>query len=285
MDFRLTGQPRIEPLAGPIPKLKVAIGVQAIRSDPSESGFHLFDLIARFDLLGITIPQVVEESGLQIGDDLAILGNRELRYLLVLPRDLISQIEAVRVDDVTVSLSLQARYLRKMQPGQGAVPVIPSVFGVGHSFDISESKWLGLLDKMGYFSSWLLEIPRPKIEGWDQVVGFLKKAEERILAHDAEGAIGQCRAAWKSVQPLAEANLSDIAAEIDRGSKKEEDEPEKSKRVEALWRGALKFSNTGSHPEYYAATMSDAMLAYQITCSLLAYLSRKQVEVQKHEQA
>ena len=151
-----------------------------------------------------------------------------------------------------------------------------------HAFELSQWKWLALLDKIGYFSSWVLEVPRPDIEGWSETVGFLKKAEERILSHDPEGAMAQCRAAWKSIQPTLVANWSDIAVEVDRGSKEEEGEPKKSVRAEAIWKDVLKFTHTGSHPEYYAATMQDALMAYQLTSSVCAYLSRKYVDSERH---
>jgi hypothetical protein len=128
---------------------------------------------------------------------------------------------------------------------------------------------------MGYASGWILEVERPLVEGWDRVVAFLDKAAERIASRDAEGAIAQCRAAWECLHPLIEAEATEIAAEVDRGSTPEESEPRKSERIIALRRACLKWAHTGAHPENYAASMDDALLAYRQTASLVSYLSRK----------
>lgn len=286
MELRINGQPRTEPIPGRLPKLRIYINIEGRKSQANEGPAFLLDIIPSFNLLGITVPQVIEEAGLRTGEDISVIGGYEQRYLLVMPRDLVDQIEASRANDVTVSVSLQARYFPTAQVGPNVAQMSrPSVFGVGHAFEISESKWLDLLDKMGYFSSWLLEVPRPRIEGWNEAVAFLRKAEERILSHDPEGAIGQCRAAWKSVESILDTNWLDIAAEIDRGSKKEEGEPEKSERVRNLWKNTLKFAHTGSHPESYAATMNDATFAYQLTCSVLSYLARKYTDSERRKPA
>ena len=279
----MNGQPQIEaPVGTRVPELRVRVVVE-IRTEPTEGTIFLYDLIPHFDLLGIWVPHTIEEVGLTVGTDLSKIRSSQIIYRLLLPRNLIERIESFRDADVSLTMSLQARYLVRFQstPNTMAIPQ-PQAAYVSHSVDISESKWLGFLEKMGYFSAWLIEIPRPKFEGWDEAVKFLKSAEERILSHDPEGAVADCRAAWKSVQKVIEDNKPRIALEIDRGSRKEEDEPEKSERIENIWRGVLKFSNVGSHPEYYAATMEDAKLAYQTTCSVLSYISKKYVDAEKH---
>lgn len=285
MEFRISGQPIIEALQGPVAKLRVSVVVELRKSHPGEGAAYLLDIKPRFDFLGITIPQVLEESGIQPGTDMAQMGGSQLRYLLVLPRDLLRDIENARKDDVPVSISLQALCLMSIQPPPGTHPQpFPQVQYANHAMDISENKWLGLLEKLGYSSSWVIEIPKPMLEGWDQTASFLAKAEERISSHDPEGAIAQCRAAWKSIEPLLKENWPSLAVEINRGSKKEENQPEKSERIDAVWKDLLKFSNTGSHPESYNATMSDAVLAYQMTSSLMAYLSRKVTDSEKRKE-
>ena len=283
VDFRINGQPQIEvPVGTRVPELKVRVVVE-IRTEPIEGNTFLYDFVTSFDLLGIRVPQVIEESGIMVGTDLSMIRGSQISYRLLLPRSLIEQIESFRDTDVSLNMSFQARYLGRSRPAPNTMSIPqPQAAYVSHSVEISESKWLGFLEKMGYFSAWLIEIPRPKIEGWDEAVKFLKSAEERILSHDPEGAVAACRATWKSVQKVIEDSKPRIALEIDRGSRKEEGEPEKSERIENIWRWVLKFSNVGSHPEYYAATMEDAKLAYQTTCSVLSYISRKYVDAEKH---
>lgn len=284
MNLRISGQPRVEPLVGRIPMLRIALRVESAGSSPNDSNTFLLDIIPRFSFLGIDAPQVNEESVIHVGTDLGDFQGEDLKYLVPLQRGFVEQVERARINDVPVTLSLQFRYLARMgAAGPAAAVQRPSATWISHAFDISQAKWLESLDKAGYFGAWVLEVQRPTVEGWTEVVGFLKKAEERIVSHDAEGAIAQCRAAWNSVKPLLEGHWDEVATEIDRGSTKEQDYPLKSKRVKSLWEWSAMLSNIGDHPESYAATMSDAFLAYQTTSSLVAYFSRKYTEAERRK--
>ena len=56
----------------------------------------------------------------------------------------------------------------------------------------------------------------------------------------------------------------------------------KSERAKTLRAAVKSWSNTGAHPESYAATMEDAFLAYRLTSSVVAYLSRKASQAESH---
>ena len=62
---------------------------------------------------------------------------------------------------------------------------------------------------------------------------------------------------------------------MDRGSTTEKEYPRKSERIATLRDAAISWANTGDHPENYAASMEDALLAYRLTSTLMSFLSRK----------
>lgn len=184
MQVQFNGQPKIEPIPGSYPKIRVTAWLNFSKSPSTEPPAMLLDMIPRLDLAGVTLPQIIEENYLSIGEDVTQPGHRQISWLAPLSRDIIERIEATRIDDVAVQVSIQTRYLA-LAPGQSP-PIRPGRTDASSAFELSQSKWLALLDKTGYFASWILEVRRPAIEGWNQAVGFLNKAEERILAKDPE---------------------------------------------------------------------------------------------------
>ena len=193
-----------------------------------------------------------------------------------LSRETLGRIESVRQHNVLVQVSPILRYFGSQGPPRPAYPLGQT------QLLIPQNEWIAALEKMGYRSGWILEVDRPKVEGWDQVVSLLERAAERITSRDPEGAIVKCRAAWERLTPLVDAEVADIDLDVDRGSTPEEGEPKKSQRILALRKSALKWAHTGAHPENYAASMEDALLAYRLTASLVAYLSRKAVNAETH---
>ncbi len=110
---------------------------------------------------------------------------------------------------------------------------------------------------------------------WEGPVAHLQAARRRIDSEDPRGAIAECHAAWASAGPLIERTWDAIAKEIDRGSSLDPSLPTKSARVKGLRDWAVKFAHPGARSETFKVTMEDALLAYQISASLLFYLSEK----------
>lgn len=210
-----------------------------------------------------------------LGSDLTNTGGTEAKFLVRLTRQEIAEIEGRRAGDVNININLAFRYF--LAPGGKA-----QAFYQGTQLEISEGKWLKLLEALGYESGWVLEVLRPKIQGWERPVSHLQAARERIASHDAQGAVAECRAAWDSVDPLLKGAWESVEREMDRGSTPESGFPPKSARVKSLREWAERFSHTGAHPESFNATMEDALLAYRMTASLLSYLSVKVVQADRN---
>lgn len=292
VEYRLEphGTP-IQGVAGPIPALRIqAYGRGSVDTSTRAPGaqgpqptqrYLVLDSIANVTINGVSADSVTQENGPRYGDDVANSFNQEAKWLVRLPRYLIAAIESTRTHDVQLSLSVELRYLLT-----GAPPHETLRAAYAHlPLKISQKDWIDALGAMGYRAGWTLEIDRPEVEGWDQAVKFLDRAADRIASHDPEGAVSQCRAAWESLTPLIDAASDGIAAEVDRGSTVETGEPRKSERVLTLRKATLKWAHAGAHPATYAASMDDALLAYRLTATLVAYLSRKAVQAEGHASA
>lgn len=221
---------------------------------------------------------VFQESGPRFGGDLSESFNQDAKWLVRVPRHLIDAIESTRTHDVQLSVSVELRYFRT-----GAQPHETLGAAWAHlQAKVSQKEWLDCLQAMGYHGGWLLEVERPRAEGWPRAVEFLDRAADRIASRDSEGAIVQCRSVWESLAPLLDAAGSGIAAEVDRGSAPEKGEPPKSERITVLRKAVLKWSHAGAHPESYQASLDDALLAYRLTAALVSYLSRKAAQAEGH---
>jgi hypothetical protein len=280
---------RVEPnaipivgVAGPVPGLRIQGYSRGRIDEPTNqrepSKYIVSGVSASVSIGGVSIPFVTVESGLHYGNSVGNMLNQDLKCLVQLPRYLLDAIEGTRVHDLQISVSIELRY---HFVGGGPHEMLQSAQGY-MQLNISQKQWLDALAQMGYAAGWVLEVERPQIEGWDNVAAFLDKAADRIASRDPEGAIAQCRAAWRSLVPLLDARWDGIATEIDRGSTPEPSYPPKSARISAIREGALKWAHTGDHPETYAASMDDALLAYRLTASLISFLSRKAVLAEAH---
>ena len=271
--------------ADPIPCLRIQCWARGrtdeLANPAGRLKFVASGLSANVSIGGVLIPSATVEATFRYGIAVGNILNQALTCQVQLPRYLLDAIERVRVHDVQISLSVELRY-----HAVGGAPdqVLQTV--QGHmQVNVSQKQWLDALAAMGYSGGWVIEVERPQVEGWPAVVGFLDKAAERIASRQPEEAIAQCRAAWGALGPLVDHEQTSIAAEVDRGSTPEEGEPTKSERIQNLRKMTLKWAHTGAHPEYYAASMDDALLAYRMTVAMVGYLSRKAVQAEVHAAA
>lgn len=286
IEFRIEPNPvPIVGLRGPIPAVRIqgySRGqVVAAVGQREPSNYSVIGVSANVSIGGVSVPFAIVESTFYYGNPVANGLNQAFSCLIQLPPYLLDAIERERVHDVQISVSVELRHHsndgapdRMFQSSQGYMQI-----------NVSQKQWLDALAAMGYSGGWVIEVERPETEGWDQVVHFLEKAAERITARDPEGAVAQCRAAWNRLDPLIDAMWGEVATEVDRGSAHEEGFPPKSERVKKMRDTVRSWSNTGAHPESYAASMDDALLAYRQTASLVSFLSRKTVQAESHAAA
>lgn len=184
------------------------------------------------------------------------------------PKYLIQSIEQKRIDDLPISLTMEGlvSYLENNIS-------IMDTFRVSREYKQSQKEWTGILEKMGYKETWIIEMQRPKMEGFDIVKEHLQKASEAIDRRDYEKSISDCRVAWESLNPLIDSLWEKLAEEIDCGSPGEAKFAKKSERIKKLRDAVLLWSQIGVHREAYRVVPEDAFLCYRTTIALASFLS------------
>ncbi len=259
-------------IEGAIPQLEYNVNLQ-IDSRDEEVCF-----LMAFAYLGLG------SDGSPLTSSVPIISAEKVSYYKTLqlrfpfPRDVVTAIESRRVDDVVLNLDIGMYFY--IQSFQDHVPVLqgslPFYLGRPGTVPIkySQKEWSGILKKLGYSESWVLEISRPRIEGFHTVVEHLQKAYDDLLARNYEGCMANTRVAWDSLELLLKAKWEHIARQIDGGFPGEDGRLAKSNRIKELIDKARQWANVGVHREAYCVFPEDATLSYYITVSLMSYLSR-----------
>lgn len=184
-------------------------------------------------------------------------------------------IESKRNDDITLNcfLSLTCKEETKLSDGREWVNY--SIVDFAFPLDYSEKKWITFLSDLGYNDKWIIEMNRPKIEGFDAVVEHLRKAQDALYdKKESEDVLRDLRAAKDSFEIFYRSNEERIAEIIDRGSQGEENQSPKSKRIKTIYDKIGALLNIGPHNDKYEVTYADAQLAFREFVSVIAYLSQ-----------
>jgi hypothetical protein len=264
---------------GPIPALilhtlpRITIeGEPANRQPPALIHFR-----ANANILGVPIPDVSRESALPFGQPVTFFGNQDTKWQLRFPRYLIEAVESVRVHDVSVTLNVDI--------GCWSQPTQPNFTpfewsNAQYTEEIPQSRWLPLLEEMGYPGGWLIEVSKPAIKGMDDAVKFLDEAQRHLGERSPKAALLACRQAWDCVDSLMAPLTEDVRRSIDGLSKGENAQPSKADRVLAIKGAVDKFDQIGPHSDSYEITLDDANLGYRLTAEALSYLSRRLVDAE-----
>ncbi len=212
--------------------------------------------------------------------------NFPLTYSIGMTREAVDFIESKRVNDVEISLQFTVR-VSEFVPKRNDFKN-EEIADLRFSHKLSQSEWLRLLSEMGYTDKWIVEIDRPKLEGFHEVIEFLDKAKNGLFNNSSPDAvISDLRSAWDRLDPYLKKFEKSLKSSIDSGSKVEKGEPTKSERIEEIVESNLailsdivklrkaidKLTQIGPHKEVYASTREDAFLAYRLTLSLVSYYS------------
>ena len=272
INLRTDATPTVTLKQAAIPSLELKGYVTVPLDEVAQEGcYQVLSVKTRVALQGIPLFFLVDST--QSWTDIMKVKASQLEYgcSVYLDRMTLQAIEKTRANDVNGSVTVSVILIHvgsgTIVRGQTSLPL-----------KFSQTEWTRLLSQLGWKTSWIIEMERPAIEGWGDVQDHLSKAEERLVAHDADGVMMHCRAAWAAADPLLDVMWSTVTQVIDRGSKDEPSEPAKSQRILNLKKAALKFTHTGPHSEFYTSSMDDAILVYRLAVSILSYLSRAVAE-------
>jgi hypothetical protein len=209
---------------------------------------------------------------------------QEVKFHFKLNPSDIAYIESQRVDDVSLAVAIWG----EMQPYNEVRRVqLPGMlrFQLDFQWNFSQAKWSKFLSDIGYSEKWIIEIDRPKLEGYHEVTEHLEKAKEALFnKNDPEDVLRDLRAARDSFRTYYDSHKDAINEIIDKDSTGELGWDSKSKRIEEIYDGISNFLNIGPHSDKYKVTYADAQLAFRQIISMLSYLSPIISEIENNEE-
>lgn len=202
---------------------------------------------------------------------------------VILPIEALSFIESKRTDDVTLRGNLSISCKEEANVSNGIWKDY-SMADFIFNLEFSAKKWTTLLSDMGFDEKWIIELDRPKLEGYNEIMVHINKAQDALYnKKEPEDVLRDLRAARDSFMVYYKNNKDKMNELIDLGSPGEETKKKKSERIENLYKAIGEILNIGPHNDKYKVTYRDALLAYRAFVSILSYFSGILFEVPKAE--
>jgi hypothetical protein len=281
VDLRLdVGSPFVKAAPGPVPLLTLKVIPRGssdtvyIGKSPPGPEYFLIDSEARLALNGVDIPGGRLTQGPRFGDRASQMFHSETTWAFPMYAEVLRGIEDRRSDDVNVDFTLQLNFYRDSpEHGSSFQPAQASV-----QRKLSAKDWSEILESLGHDGAWIIELPIPSVGDLSEAKTYLDSARTKIGAHDGPGAVAELRKAWDCADREL-APMSKWRDEVVNGlSKGEADWPSKSDRVKQIQTAIDTFVQIGPHSDRYEVTPDDAIMAYRVTVSVMAYLSKKSNE-------
>jgi hypothetical protein len=224
----------------------------------------------------------------------------EIKFTFRLSVEDLSYIESRRADDIN-DLIVKINGFYSSIDTMNRTPIGNGIqsFYIFLPWKFSQKEWIDFLNALGYAEKWIVEIDRPRVEGFYEVIEFLDKAKSGLSDNSSPDAIiSDLRSAWDCLDPFLTKFQESISAEINSGSKGEKDQPSKSERLNEvaeaskailsdivrLKKAIDKLTQIGPHKESYVSTREDAILAYRLTVSMISYYSALLKEVSEQNE-
>ncbi|MEM0097487.1 MAG: hypothetical protein QW338_03370 [Conexivisphaerales archaeon] len=196
----------------------------------------------------------------------------------------LEEIELKRVDDLKLALHLVGKvipynYTTNQDVGN------PEWMQMEIPWKFSQKEWIEFLSNIGYAEKWIVEVDRPKLEGFHEVIEHLEKAEKSLYdKQKPEDVLRDLRAANDSFKIYYDDNINGMNKLIDEGSAGESEKPSKSKRIAKIYSKISNLLNIGPHSDKYRVTYQDALLAYRQFLSILSYYAPYLEEVRRNKE-
>lgn len=257
----------------PVLELEIPFGVESgqIQNNQQQNvnvGYNLDDLTSslRYGLLPLA-----EHSGLLPSVNPRMLASTKFLFKLN-PEDL-AYIESQRIDDAVITVYVWGRLNPYKDNSSNPIESIET-FSIAFQWLFSQAKWIKFLSDIGYSEKWIIEIDRPKLEGFREVTEHIAKAQEALYnKREPEDVIRDLRAARDSFKTYYEARKEKINELVDKGSLGQEGKDPKSRRIDGIYDSIATFLNIGPHNDKYKVTYADAQLAFREFVAMLSYLS------------
>ncbi|MEM3860519.1 MAG: hypothetical protein QW478_14180, partial [Candidatus Micrarchaeaceae archaeon] len=207
-----------------------------------------------------------------------------LRLIFRISLEDLEEIELKRVDDLELALHLVGEaipynYTTNQDVGN------PEWMQIVIPWKFSQKEWIEFLSNIGYAEKWIVEVDRPKLEGFHEVIEHLEKAEKSLYdKQKPEDVLRDLRAARDSFKTYYDDNKERMNELIDEGSAGETRYSKKSKRIADIYNDISELLNIGPHSDKYRVTYQDALLAYRQFLTILSYYAPYLEEVRRNKE-
>lgn len=240
--------------------------------DPQKKEYNT-NIEVVIDSVELTFDNVPLARGFSTYHTFTIVSGTSLQIPVILPIKAVSFIESKRTDDVTLRGNLSITCKEEIAFNDASWKEY-SKADLPFNLEFSAKKWTTFLSEMGYNEKWIIELDRPKLEGYNEIMEHIRKAQDALYnKREPEDVLRDLRAARDSFKVFYESRRGKIEEQIDKGSLGEEDQKSKSERVKEMYEKISNFLNLGPHNDKYEVTYLDAQLAFREFISILAYIS------------
>ncbi|MCA0445339.1 MAG: hypothetical protein LCH54_03825 [Bacteroidetes bacterium] len=249
------------------PKLRVQFNLNCEKGDQKNT--TLIMVIAKLTLEGDIISSVETQLTSEKID--RSINLREITFTL--SNENLKIIERKRSDDLTLNMILEFLVTYQIDVKE-KIELVYENANIHQQIKFSQKEWVNNLTVFGYYDAWLIEVAKPKLEGFDLVRKHLEEAKVNLLQSDYGGCVSSLRISWNSIKPFVDARWNEISGLLDDGSPGESGKDSKSVRIKKLKDNIHALSQIGAHQEFYKVNPEDAWLIYYGTVAMIAFLSK-----------
>jgi hypothetical protein len=205
----------------------------------------------------------------------------QFSFRILLYPTLLAAIETIRTGDLEGVATIWFHFVYTSQGAGGVWNLLDQRNAFPIQLNYSRDEWCKLLEDVGYSGAWVVEVPRPRVVGWEEIEAKLQEAERELRNHQPQRAALACRGAWELAKPILGAKWERVRDIINRGSKAPGEYTLKADRVvsiyndvDLIWNDVRYLADIAAHSAKHSICDDDALLIYRMSHVLLAYLSQ-----------
>ncbi|MEM3193182.1 MAG: hypothetical protein QW292_14080 [Candidatus Parvarchaeota archaeon] len=260
--------------------IDIESGHMQVEQNEYKVGYRIEDIQCSLRFNQIPISHTFETLG-----PISPFMSKELGLIFRISLEDLEEIELKRVDDLELSLHLVGKVIPYNLNNTNQDVGNPEWMQMEIPWKFSQKEWIEFLSNIGYAEKWIVEVDRPKLEGFHEVIEHLEKAEKDLYEkQNPEDVVSDLRAANDSFKTYYNDNIKRMNKLIDEGSAGESDQLSKSERIVEIYKNISYLLNIGPHNDKYRVTYQDALLAYRQFLTILSYYAPYLEEVRRNKE-
>ena len=141
-------------------------------------------------------------------------------------------------------------------------------------FEVPQSRWLDILEHMGYSTTKIFELPRPTIPSEDpftQAIHYLEQAQRMYGEQNYKEVLDNCRQCHEELKKIWDNRQMELEGYLNEGCQPKAGYKNRSDKFSATQKTLFQFCHMGPHSGYFVER-KDAELALFGTLSAAKYL-------------